>query len=97
MLERPNDRVLGLEEMLSSMAILGVVAASDVSAGSAQAQMYPGIAHGQALPATVSGGGHGPHGAEMRALRMRFGHLAPSIADCRSNVHSRELRRRAAI
>jgi hypothetical protein len=51
--ERAHDGVLGAMEMLGGMLIFGGVAATDVAALHAQAEVHPGVAHFQALFATL--------------------------------------------
>jgi hypothetical protein len=51
--ERTHDGVLGAVEMLSGVFVLGRVAAADVAALHAQAEMDPGVAHFQALFAAL--------------------------------------------
>src|SRR6185295_5813383 len=48
-LERGDDRVLGRVEVLRGVLVLRVVAAADVAAGAAKAQVQPAIAHLQAF------------------------------------------------
>jgi hypothetical protein len=52
-LEGAHDGVLSAVEMLGGVFVFGGVAAADVSAFHAQAEMYPGIAHFQALFAAL--------------------------------------------
>src|SRR5262249_48532228 len=47
--ERAHDRVLRRVKVLGRVLVLGIVAAADVAAGPAKAQMNPGIAHGEAF------------------------------------------------
>src|SRR4051794_3500544 len=54
-LEGPHDRVTVGARVLASVAILRVVAAADVTASHAQAEVHPMVAGGQALLATVGG------------------------------------------
>jgi hypothetical protein len=51
--ERTHDGMLGAVEVLGGVLVFGGVAASDVAALHAQAEMHPGIAHFQALFATL--------------------------------------------
>jgi hypothetical protein len=44
----------GTDEMLVRMAIFGVIAATDVTAGSAKSQVHPVIPNGQTFDAAVS-------------------------------------------
>src|SRR3981081_727248 len=48
-LEGLDDRVLGRVEMLSGVAMGRGIAAADMAAGQAQAQMHPGAADPQAI------------------------------------------------
>jgi hypothetical protein len=64
--------MLGRDEVLVCMPILGIVAAPDVSATPAQAKMNPGIAHGETFLATIAARGDGSHCTEVRALLMSF-------------------------
>jgi hypothetical protein len=52
-LERTHDGVLGAVEMLGGVLVFGGVAAADVAALHAQAQMDPGVAHFQTLFAAL--------------------------------------------
>src|SRR6266480_6907858 len=52
-LERGDDRMPGLLEMLGGVLVLRVVAASDVPARPAQAKMHPGVSRGEAFLAAV--------------------------------------------
>src|SRR5918998_1179510 len=54
-LEGPHYRVIRRVEMLCGVLVLGRVAAGDVPAGQALAQVYPGVAHLQALLAPLRG------------------------------------------
>src|SRR5205809_7193921 len=70
---------------LGGMLVLGFVAAADVSAGPAQAQTHPGIAHLEAFLAAFAARPVGPHQTEVTALhfsrctspRLRAGGRAP--------------------
>src|SRR6266581_2337328 len=55
-LERGDDRMPGLLEMLGGVLVLRVVAASDVPARPAQAKMHPGVSRGEAFLAAVGVG-----------------------------------------
>jgi hypothetical protein len=72
-LEGGDDGMASAREMLRSMTIFGIIAATDMSAGPAQSQMNPVIAHGQAFDAAVARGAHRLDGAEMSAL-LSFAH-----------------------
>src|SRR5437879_3304091 len=52
-LERGDDRMPGLLEMLGGVLVLRVVAASDVPARPAQAKMHPSVARCEAFLAAV--------------------------------------------
>jgi hypothetical protein len=52
-LERPDDRVPNLVEMGGGVLVGGAVAASDVTANHAEAEVHPRAAHPQAVLATV--------------------------------------------
>jgi hypothetical protein len=69
--------VFGFEEMLASMAILRIVAAPDVSASPAQAQMHPGVAHREAFLTTIAAWHHFPYHTEVGALLSSFSHVTP--------------------
>jgi hypothetical protein len=58
----------GAGEMLVRVTIFGVIAATDVTAGSAQSQVHPIVPHGQAFDAPVSRGTHRLNGVEMSTL-----------------------------
>lgn len=51
--ERPNGRVSGSPVVLRGVGVLGVVAATYVAAGKAEAQMHPPVARGEALLAPL--------------------------------------------
>jgi hypothetical protein len=51
--KRPHDGVLGFFEVLGGVPVLGGIAAADVAANLAEAQMDPRIAHLQALFASI--------------------------------------------
>jgi hypothetical protein len=53
---RGNDGMTGAAGMLACVAIFRIVAASDMTAGAAQAQVHPRVAHCQAFHATIAGG-----------------------------------------
>jgi len=52
-LERAHHRMLGCVEVFRRMLVLRAVATTDVSAGEAQTQMNPGVAHREAFLATI--------------------------------------------
>ncbi len=52
-LERPDDRVVRVDEMPGRVLVLRVVAAADVAAGHAEPQVNPRVAGGQAFLAAV--------------------------------------------
>src|SRR5437867_9833524 len=66
-LERGDDRMPGLLEMLGGVLVLRVVAASDVSARPAQAKMHPGVSRGEAFLAAVGVGRGCLYGTQMSA------------------------------
>jgi hypothetical protein len=51
-LERSNDGVMGLSEVLGGVFVLRGVAAADVTAGLAEPQVHPRVTHLQALLAS---------------------------------------------
>jgi len=57
-------------KVLGGMLVLGFVAAADVSAGPAQAQMHPGIAHLEAFLAAFAARPVGLHQIEVIALHF---------------------------
>src|SRR5579871_1462825 len=61
-----DDGMFAAMEMLGGMLVLGGVAAADMSAGPADAQMQPDIAAFEALLATLGAGRHLGNGAEVR-------------------------------
>src|SRR5467141_1315439 len=69
-LERGDDRMLRGVKVLGGMLVLGFVAAADVPAGPAQAQMHPRIAHLEAFLAAFAARPVGPHQTEMFALHF---------------------------
>lgn len=64
--------MLGRNGVLACMPILGIVAAADVPASSAQAKMNPGVAHGETFLAAVPARGDGLERTEVRALLTSF-------------------------
>jgi hypothetical protein len=64
--------MLGRDEVLACMPILGIVAAADMSASSAQAKMNPGVAHRETFLATVAARSDGSDRTEVRALLASF-------------------------
>src|SRR6266446_3397807 len=82
---------------LGGMLVLGFIAAADVSAGPAQAQMHPGISHLDAFLAAFAARPVGPHQTEVTALhfsrctspRLRAAGRAPG-------THRRRFRARRA-
>jgi hypothetical protein len=56
-LERPDYRVLSGVEVLRGVFISRLVAAADVAAGEALAQVHPGVAHLEALLAALGARG----------------------------------------
>src|SRR5437867_6970354 len=66
-LERGDDRMPGLLEMLGGVLVLRVVAASDVPARPAQAKVHPAVSHCEAFLATIGAGHGGLHGFQMSA------------------------------
>src|SRR5256885_4181300 len=87
----------GAGASLQGMLVLGFVAAADVSAGPAQAQMHPGIAHLEAFLAAFAARPVGPYQTEVTALhfsrctspRLRAAGRAPG-------THRRRFRARRA-
>src|SRR6266446_3659362 len=75
-LQRADDRVARGVKMLGRVLVLGRVAAADVAAAHAQAQVHPGIAHRQALLAALRAGRDGLH-----ALQMLAGHVQLRLGD----------------
>src|ERR1700737_356056 len=69
-LQRADDRVTGGVEMLGRVLVLGRVAAADVTAAHAQAQVHPGIAHRHALLAALR-----PRRDSLHVLQMLAGHV----------------------
>jgi hypothetical protein len=69
----------GAAGMLAGVTIFRIVAASNMTANAAQAQMHPSVACCQAFHATIAGGHDPPDGIQMRAYRMPPPHcpLAP--------------------
>src|SRR5262252_3723871 len=65
-LERLDDRVVRGVEVLSNMLVLRVVAAADVAADHAQAQMHPSVADLEAVLAAVRAWRHRANLVEMR-------------------------------
>src|SRR5258706_12649265 len=71
-LERSDDWVLGRVEVLRRVLVLRVVAAADMAAGAAQAQVHPGVTHLQAFLAAVGAGPVGFDCAKMAATHPRY-------------------------
>src|SRR6267143_6893119 len=66
-LERGDDRMPGFLEMLGGVLVLRIVAAADVPARPAQAQMHPGVSRREAFLAAVGVGRSCLYGFQMRA------------------------------
>src|SRR6059036_3873457 len=88
-LERGDDRMPGLLEMLGGVLVLRVVAASDVSARSAQAQMHPGVSRGEAFLAAVGVGRVRFHKLQMSACG-RHGGTSRSSMKTRDECYHQE-------
>src|SRR6185295_17974645 len=71
-LERGDDRMLRRVEMLRGVLVLRVVAAADVAAGAAKAQVQPAIAGPETLLAALGAGAVGLHRPEMAAAHPRY-------------------------
>jgi hypothetical protein len=65
--------MLRLPEVFRRMSVFRLVAAADMAAGSAEAEMHPRIAGGEALFAARSVGTIGDYEVEMAALRTHKG------------------------
>jgi hypothetical protein len=61
--------MLRLSEVFRCMPVFRIVAAADMTAGSAEAKMHPGVAGGEALFAACSIGAIGDDEVEMAAVR----------------------------
>src|ERR1700733_7754296 len=68
-LERGDDWVARGVEVLGGMPVLGIIAAADVAAGPAQAQVHPGVAGLQAFLAPI---GVAAVGLDLRKVRAVF-------------------------
>ena len=55
-------------KVLGRMLVLGLVATADMAAGSAEAKVYPGISHGEALLAPGGVGGVSHYKSEVAAM-----------------------------
>jgi hypothetical protein len=66
--------MLGLEEVLGGVLVLGGITAAHVSAGEALPQMDPGIAHLQAFLAALTTGRDRPNFSHVGTGRLRAGH-----------------------
>jgi hypothetical protein len=64
--------------MLARVAILRVVAATNVAARAAQAQVHPGVSHGQAFHASVAGRRDRSYAVQMTARWMTLTHCSPA-------------------
>jgi len=73
-------------EMLSRVPILRVIAATDMAAGSAEAQMNPSVAELEALLATPTTRSIGAHEIQMTALLSHETYGVWAIADGGSGV-----------
>jgi hypothetical protein len=80
---RLHDRMTGRMEVFGRVPVFRTIAAADVAARAAYAQVHPRIAHFQTLFTTVGGRRHFANGGNMRA-----GHKAPGIdtVRTRSNI-----------
>src|SRR5258706_3731379 len=74
-LQRGHDGVPGLVKMPGGVLVFRVVAAADMAAGAAQAQVHPGIAGGETFLATIGIGLVGFHETQMGTLRGHGGSL----------------------
>src|SRR5579864_7020893 len=84
-LEGLDQGMVAVHKVLGGVSVLRVVAAADVAAREAEAEMDPGVAHLQALLAAIAAGGNILNLIEMRA---RCGHewLLTSFSSlCRFN------------
>jgi hypothetical protein len=70
-----HDGVLGFMEMLGGVLVFGGVAAADVAALEAEAQVDPGVAHLEALFAPLSVRLDGANQTEMRTSNHNFSSL----------------------
>jgi hypothetical protein len=71
-LEGLNDRVIRCVKMLRRMLVFGRIAAADVPANEAYAQMHPGIAGLQAILTSVRAGGNVSNLIEVCTLLSHF-------------------------
>ena len=69
--------------VLASVPILGVIAATDVAAGTAQPQMHPRIAAQQAFHTTLAGWPYLPHAVQMCTDVPVLTHCLPSRLVCK--------------
>jgi hypothetical protein len=77
-LKRGNDRMPGCAGMLTRVTIFRVVAAANMTARAAQAQMHPRVAHCQAFHAAVAGGHDAFDAVQMSACLMTPAHCPAS-------------------
>jgi hypothetical protein len=63
--------------VLACVTILGIVAASHVSAGTAQAQVHPRVAADQTFHTTIARRSHWLYTVEMLAMLIWPGHVSP--------------------
>src|SRR6267143_2566485 len=76
-LQRAHDRVARGVEMLGRVLVLGRVAAADVTAAHAEAQVHPDIAHRKALLAALRAGRDGLHALQMLAGHVQLRMVSP--------------------
>ena len=93
-LERLDDGMAGGVEMLGRVLILRRVAAADVTAGEAQAQMHPPVADLEAVFATACVRRDGVYLVQMRAHDC---HVAPTPSSVGRQILMRELYRHGAF
>ena len=74
-LEAANDRVAGLVEVLRGMPPRRIVAATDATAGEAQAEVDPAAVRLETLLAALRG--TGSNVASLIEMRALFGHRPP--------------------
>src|SRR5216117_641560 len=96
-LVRGDDRMLRGVKVLGGMLVLRFIAAADVSAGAAQAQMHPGIAHLEAFLAAFAARPVGPYQTEVTALHFsRCTSPRPRAGGHAPGTHRRRFRARRA-
>ena len=96
-LERADYRVPARPGVLGGVAVGGVVAAADVAAGQADAQVQPGLADRQAVDAAVGGGRELGDQDGSRCAQSPSGPLRSGLAEGQGDTESRRPGRESSV